>query len=308
MGIAKIYKTPTIAIIILNWNGMEDTIACLRSIQNQQNVYLNEILIDNGSTDNSVAVIRNEYPDITVIETGTNLGYAGGNNVGLKYALENGYEYIFVLNNDTILDSYCIENLMQDLYLNPKAACAGPKQLFYDQPEIIYYAGGIISRHGETVHSKKGESNQPNNNIATDTEWLNGAAVLFRAEALRSVGLFDDRFFLLFEDTDWSLRAGKAGYQLRYVPQARLWHKESATFGNWWSPQYIYYYTRNNFLWIEKNFPLFRRPYLYYHAMKRILHNTKNKIRQNPIESSIYQQAVGKGLKDYVLRRFGKRY
>src|SRR5262245_58214407 len=123
---------PEVAVIVLNWNGKDDTLSCLKSLRAQENIVVHTILVDNASIDDSVSAGRENFAEAEVIQTGANLGYAGGNNVGLNHALKRGFEYILVLNNDTVLDPYCLASLVADLKAHPNAAAAAPKALFLD--------------------------------------------------------------------------------------------------------------------------------------------------------------------------------
>ena len=297
-----------VAIVVLNWNGKNDTLACLHSLKGQEDVEVKVILVDNGSVDDSVLSVSDQFPNATVIENGVNLGYAEGNNVGIKYALDQGFQYIMVINNDTILAPQCIFRLLKDLQLHPDAAAATPKSFYFQAPDIIYFAGGKISRDGRTVHIGGGSYDGPKYNLPCNTEWLTGCAILFRSRSLKEVGLFESKYYLLYEDADWSLQARAMGYRLRFVPEATLWHKTSPSFGKTWSPLYLYYYTRNNFLWIERNFSLQEKPRLYYSALKRALDNALFRNKMLPLKDKyIIQRSVWKGIFDYVFRRFGQQ-
>ena len=294
-------------MIVLNWNGKDDTLSCLRSVRAQENVVVHIMLVDNASTDLSVSAVRESFPEAEVIQTGANLGYAGGNNVGLKHALKRGFEYIFVLNNDTVLDPYCLANLVADLKAHPNAAAAAPKTLFLDSPTTICFAGGRLSPEGAPDHVGMGQQDGPQF-FSCDTEWLTGCAILFRSQALKEISLFESKFFLLFEDLDWSMRARKLGYKLRFAADARLWHKASASFGKTFSPLYWYYYSRNNLLWIERAFTLRQRPRLYFSALKRTLYAVLFNTNMPRLERKQIRRSVTRGLSDYLFRRFDEQH
>jgi hypothetical protein len=299
---------PCVSVIVLNWNGKDDTLACLETLQAQRSVFANVIVVDNGSNDGSVSAVRNQYPNTTVIETGANLGYAGGNNVGISYALDRGAEYILVLNNDTVLDSHCVAHLVDDLEQHPRAAAAAPKSYFFDAPDTIYFAGGRILPNGGTVHIGRGSVDHPDICLRCDTEWITGCAMMFTADALQEIGAFESRFFVLFEDADWSLRARKTGYRLRFVPKAKLWHKVSVSFGEPWSPLFCYYFARNSFLWVERSFPRKRWPACFLSCITEA-YNLATTERGEPSHQNrkALKKAVVRGVLDYVFRRFGQR-
>lgn len=251
--------------------------------------------MDNASTDGTVSEICVQFPKVEIIENNQNLGYAGGNNVGLKRALDLGSDYIFVVNNDTILDPDCITHLVSDLEAHSEAAAAAPRSYFLDAPEMIYFAGGSIDEWGRHAHLGNDKKDIVLQSESISSEWLNGCAILFRSKALTKIGFFDERYFLLFEDSDWSLRARQAGYDLRVVFSARLWHKGSVSFERNSSPMYIYYYVRNNLLWIERHYLLPLRLRQFYRAVKRAFGKYPSR------------RAVITGVFDFIFRKFGKR-
>ena len=298
-----------VAVVVVNWNGKDYTLECLQSLQEQQRAAIEIVLVDNGSTDGSVFAVHQQFPGAVIIESGANLGYAGGNNLGLVYALDHGFEHILVLNNDTILEPDCTYKLLLDLRFHPDAAAAAPKSYYFEPPNKIYFAGGKINRDGTVHHIGDGCNDGPTYSKAIDVTWLNGCAIMFRSSALREIGLFEPDFFLFFEDTDWSLRARRAGYRLRLVPDARLWHKGSASFGMPTSPLALYYHTRNQFLWIERNFPLPEKLVLFYFALVQVGVRVRALCRAGNLRSETRQRrirAVCRGFRDYLLRRFGR--
>jgi GT2 family glycosyltransferase len=306
MSWVELSSSSRIAVVIVNWNGRAYTLECLRSLQEQQHTELEVVLVDNGSIDGSVCAVRGQFPDTVIIRAGSNLGYAGGNNLGLGYALDRGFEYVLVLNNDTVLAADCAYQLVMDLERHPDAAAAAPKSYYLDLPDIIYFAGGKIRRNGQTIHIGGNCSDGLEYGRAIDTEWINGCAILFRGSALREIGLFEPRFFLLFEETDWCLRARRAGYRLRFVPDARLWHKVSPSFDTAESPLFLYYHTRNQFFWIERNFPLPQKLALFAFALMRTGSNAFLRTKNLGLEIRRRQRkAIWRGLTDYVWRRFG---
>src|SRR5436309_4726879 len=138
-------NAPKVHIIILNWNGRADTLECLASVQRINFPDFETVVVDNGSTDGSEEAIRAAFPDITFIQTGENLGFAEGNNVGIRHAIECGADYVFVLNNDTTVDPNILAALVAEAEKNPNAAILGPKIYFYDRSDVINSAGGSIN-------------------------------------------------------------------------------------------------------------------------------------------------------------------
>lgn len=290
------------------WNQLEETIKCLESTQSLDYPNFHVLLVDNGSIDNSSIIAHHYFPDTSVLDNGKNLGYAGGNNAGIKLCIEREFDYILVLNNDTILDSSSLTLMVNDLEEHENAAAAAPKIFFYDSPSTIYYAGGLVSGVWHTVHKGYGEEDRSEFSEDAETDWLTGCAILFRRAALESVGLFEPRFFVLCEDADWSTRATRVGYKLRYVSNAKVWHKGSRSFGAQFSPTYMYYYTRNRLLWIERNFPWRQKRWIYRLALREsFTHPILHDAGLSPIEKSKLRRAIWQGIFDYGARRFGQR-
>jgi len=248
-------KSPDISIVLLNWNGMEDTLACLDSLRSLTFTNYNIIVVDNGSTDGSVHEIKTNFPDLTVIETGQNLGYAEGNNVGIRYALEHDAEFIFLLNNDTIVAPDVLDQLANAALQNPDAGVFGATLFYMDKPDTVWFAGAQWNAQKLVFDFPYQDQTLPNN-INTATDYACGAALFFRAEVAHSIGLLDARFFLVWEESDWCLRATRAGYGCKQVPTAYVWHKVGASFSGESSPLRQYFSFRNRLLWAEKNLSL----------------------------------------------------
>jgi len=293
-----------VTVIILNWNGKADTLSCLSSLK-EQTVPLDLIVVDNGSADGSEAAIRQAHPDITLLQTGRNLGYTGGNNVGIRHALATGATHIFVVNNDVVFDPRCVAELLADCMAHPNAAAAAPKCLYQSEPATVYFAGGQILRRGPAVHVGLGQPDGPEFDQPGTTDWITGCALFATRQAFERIGPFDNRFFLLFEDVDWSLRAREAGMPLRYVPTARLWHGGSKTFGDKRGTVYQYYFTRNGLLSLERHSSLLllvpRMMLFLWEARARVY-----RLGRTQEERTSLFRATTLGIKDYLLRRFGQ--
>lgn len=243
----------TVTVIILNWNGRLNTLQCLRSVRNVDYQGLVTIVVDNGSFDGSVEAIRNEFPDVLIIETGSNLGYAGGNNVGIRYAIDQGAKYALILNNDTIVDSDFIVQLVAAAESHVDCAFLSPRIYDADSPNTIYYDGGLWNSQRQVVEfiNKGKHESEIDNNSTKETTIIHGCALLFPISVVSSIGLLDERYFLLFEETDWSFRARKAGFRNYVVPMAKIWHVGAASFGGRNSPLRHYFHMRNYLLFAE---------------------------------------------------------
>jgi GT2 family glycosyltransferase len=245
---------PAVSIVVLNYNGREDTLACLRSLQHLMYPNITVIVVDNDSTDGSVEAIRATYPETTLLETGANLGFTGGNNVGIRYALEHSADYVMLLNNDTIVAPDMMNILIEVMENDPTIGVTGPTVYYYNAPDLIWSAGGKIDwSHGVTTMIGLNEEDKSQYGLSPrQVEFVTGCALLVRREVWERAGLLDEQFFMYYEETEWCVRAGRAGYKIMHVPQAMMWHKipldARAT-----TPGYFYYMTRNRLLFLHKS-------------------------------------------------------
>lgn len=249
-----------VTAVVLNWCGEEDTVACVRSLLGADYPALDILVVDNGSPDGSGARIQARFPEIPYLGIEKNVGYTGGNNLGIQRALESGADYVLILNNDTELESRCVSELVTALEASPGTGGVAPKMLYHAAPDRIWYGGGTISRlRGLGVHRREGEQdrNLPLEEVE-DVTFLSGCCLLVPADVLREVGGFAEDFFAYVEDVEFSARLRAAGYRLLYQPKARLLHKVPLP-GAEPSPLQIFLRDRNrrrfarrNFTWLER--------------------------------------------------------
>jgi GT2 family glycosyltransferase len=209
-----------VAIIILNWNGREDTIECLTSLQDMTYPHTEIILVDNGSMDGSVQAVSARFPEVHIIETGRNLGFTGGNNVGLTYALTTDADYVMLLNNDTVLPPDFLEPLVDYAEANPRAGVVGPKIYLHATRDLVWFDRAYMDRRGTILHADYKEPDPlPNDpRPAVPTAHIPGCALLIKRKVIQQIGMLDEDFYLLCEDSDWCLKAKKAGYQVVVIP------------------------------------------------------------------------------------------
>ena len=215
---------PRVAIIILNWNGKKDTFVCLESMRKETYGNKEIVLVDNGSTDDSVEEIRRAFPEVTLLALEKNLGFTGGNNAGIEYAVKKGADYVYLINNDTTVEPDALEKLVEAAEENPEAGLVAPVIHDMDPPCAIWFAGSALSlHHGAAWHDN---ARQPaRTEKPYEVPWVTGCAMLLRAELLGQLGGFDDRYFLSWEDVDLSLRVRDAGRKVMVAPTARIYHK-----------------------------------------------------------------------------------
>ena len=213
-----------VVVVVLNWNGWQDTLRCVASLETLQGVRARILLVDNGSTDGSVEQFKRHLPHIPLLESGGNLGFGGGCNVGIRHALESGAEYIWLVNNDADVAPDTLSAMVQ---LADTDTCLGAVgSVIYDgqqRDRVQVWGGGQVNVWLGTSRHRLGPGH---------VDFLSGASLLLRAQALRSVGLFDsDRFFMYWEDTDLGFRLRRAGWKLAVAPQSHVWHRESSSLG-----------------------------------------------------------------------------
>jgi GT2 family glycosyltransferase len=285
-------------INILNWNGYADTIACVESCNALQYTNFRVLIIDNGSTDGSERILRERFPDLEFIQTGTNLGFAGGNNIGIKYALNKGADFIWLLNNDTIVDPKALSELVNFAQHRDDIGIVGSKIYYYDHPDIIWFAGGRLQRcTGTSAHIGHLDKDEGRFSEIVEVAYITGCSLLIKREVIDNVGLMDERFFLYFEEIDWNQRVKERGYSILYVPTSIIWHKVSVSTGVD-SPSSHYYFSRNSLLFTLKHNPFF----LPTVTMKRLADIIYLLFHKKFAGAS----AAVRGLLDFFFFRFGR--
>lgn len=258
-----------ISIITVNYNGLEDTSELIASIPFDQ-YSIEMIVVDNASTLDEASIIQSRYPHVITIRNNKNLGFAGGNNVGIRAA--HG-KYLFLINNDTVFEECNLQGLISRLDTNPKIAIVCPKIRYAFGNKLIQFAGYTpLSRYTVRNHAIGcGEQDHGQYNIAHATPYAHGAAMMIRREAIKKVGLMSDEFFLYYEELDWSMRISEAGYEIWYDPSCTVYHKESQTTGQN-SPLRTFYITRNRLLLVRRNWyaPSKYISYIYLMALVAI--------------------------------------
>ena len=220
---------PLVYVMLLNWNDAENTIACLRSVYELDYPNFRVLVVDNGSTDGSDQAIREAFPQIELIANGRNLGFAGGANVGLGYVRRQGAVYVFFINNDTILDRSLLKELVRVAEAHPRAGLLTPKIYYYDDPTRIWAAGARLAPFPPRVKMiGLGKRDHPRYNTLRRVDYATGCALLIRREVLETVGGFDPIYWPIYhEDYDYCARVAKGGWEIWYVPTARMWHKDA---------------------------------------------------------------------------------
>lgn len=239
-------KRSRIVVILVNYNGIKDTVECVNSIE-QSTFPVDVIVVDNASENDDVEILSKDFPNIKVIKSTTNLGFAGGNNLGIKYAFKQGYEYITLLNNDTVID----KDMFMELYnFARKDLVTLPEMYYYDWPEKIWYSGGVVDKKtGIVKHIIEPVSEKDTTRAC---RFATGCCMMIHRNIIENVGMLEDRFFMYCEDEEYSLRLAKNNINIAVIPKAKLWHKVAQS-SKKDSAFYEYYISRNRMLCIKRN-------------------------------------------------------
>lgn len=257
-------------IVILTYNVKDDLLDCLRSVKKltQTDCQLRTVVVDNNSDDQTVEAVKGEFSDVKLIVNSKNLGYTGGNNEGIRYCLEQGADYILILNPDITVDKNLIKELLA-VAETKKSGIVGPKIYFSpgseyhrdrykpsDLGKVIWWAGGKLDWNNVmTVHRGVDEVDSGKYNQTEKTATIPGTAMFIKREVFEKVGLFDDKYFLYFEESDLCQRAIRAGFELWYAPKGLTWHRNATSTGIGSTLQ-DYYTTRNRLLFGFRYAPL----------------------------------------------------
>ncbi len=297
-----------IAIVIVNWNGKKDTLHCLASLEKLKvsKYKVAVTVVDNGSSDGSVDVIRKEFPHVYIIENNKNLGFTGGNNVGISHVLREGASYVWLLNNDTFVDAHALNEIVSS-FNDQHVGIAGSKIYFapghefhkdryasHERGNVLWYAGGSIdwnnmyASHRGVDEVDKGQYNQ-----VEETPFITGCSMMVKRNVFETVGMLDDRYYLYLEDVDFCLRAQRAGYKTLYVPSSKVWHMNASSSGGPGTILHEYYFTRNRLLLGFQFAPLRTRIALMREAIRFLFQG-----------SSVKKKAVI----DMIVGRFGRSH
>ena len=310
-------RSTKIYIIILNWNGKKDTIECLSSLKRVSFSSFQPLVVDNGSMDDSVAAIRAAFPEVPILENRANLGFAGGNNPGIEWALSKNAEWILLLNNDTIVAPDFLTAFMEAAEKQPTAKILGAKIYRYSEKTTIDHLGGFWNpKLGEFESFAQ---NQIDDGRSFETmepvDYVCGAALLMHRSVPETIGLLESRFFLFWEETDFCMRAKRSGFEVWTAPQAKIWHKVSSSFVGG-KPHMHYFWWRSRLLWIERNCPFEDRkklytkvifPELWKHLRHFALKSLQRLFSRNPAakQKALRYQAGLAGAFHYLIGRFG---
>ena len=259
-----------VAIILVNWNSYDLTNETIQSLNQTSYQDYDIICVDNASTDTSLTQLQNKHPNIIFLSCEYNTGFTGGNNKGMQYAIEKGYVYTLLLNNDVVVEKNFLEPLVKTLQENSTIGAAQPLIYFYHDRELIWNAGTSFNQwtgNTKTIgYNKKDEyqtyrqKNTTSSSAYQKIDWITGCAFMIKTEVLKKVGLLYEPFFIYYEDVDLSFRIQEAGYELAYVPSSVIYHiagmshkSATKTSEGYISPK-VHYLNARNHIWLLKKY------------------------------------------------------
>lgn len=264
-----------IAIILLNYNNYYDTFECIKSIYANQYTALKIFLVDNCSTDDSYLQLKQlqKIYDFELLKSDKNGGFSYGNNLGIRQALKEKFDYVLLLNNDTLVENLNFEKLLLPFKLNDKIMVTTAKILYNDNKELIWYDGGKINKlFAKVTHINY---RKKNNSINTSryVDFANGCLMCIKSELFSIIGLLNEDYFLYEEDTDFCYKIKKAKKKIYYLSTTFIYHKVNSTTKKTNNDNYQYYSVRNKFLFIKQNYFILAKPIVYICAIMLCLHN-----------------------------------
>ena len=287
-----------LSIITVNYNGLNDTCALIDSIPFNEDMEV--IVVDNGSRENEANMLQTKYPHIKAIRSDHNLGFAGGNNLGIKAAKG---EYLYLINNDTVFKNFNPQVLIKRLETSPKIGIVCPKIRFAWDNNPIQYAG-YTPLSSITVRNRAigfGEEDKGQYDTPHQTPYAHGAAMMLKHEVIYKVGLIPECYFLYYEELDWSMMITRAGYEIWYEPASTIYHKESQSTGQN-SPLRTYYITRNRLLLVKRNYTGMKKCLAYIYLQMIVA--TRDILRFIIKGRTDFIKATVKGLQDFRNSQF----
>ena len=233
---------PLVFVIVLNWNGKEDLLRCLGSLSGVKYGNFKTLVVDNASEDGSVQAVRENFPEVKVIQNSRNLMFSEGNNVGMEYALSQNSDYVLLLNNDIVVAPQFLTEMVLVAQSDPLIGMVGPKIYYYDNPERLWFAGGKVELwRGRIRHLGIREFDSGQYDSTRDIDYVTGCAILVNRGVIEKVGMLDASYYIYSEDVDWCWRAKNARYRSVLAPKAKIWHRISASTGGGLTPFKVYW-------------------------------------------------------------------
>lgn len=289
---------PTVGALIVTWNRRQDVLECIDSVKQSSYPRIAIYVVDNASTDGACEAIAARHPDVNLKRSEDNLGFAGGNNLGLDWVLEDGVDAVLLLNDDLVVGEEAVDRLVERLD-DPEVGALSPKVFVHSDPGRIWSAGGMIDSRGGAIQRHYGELDLGQADEPTEIDYAIGCAMLVKAEVVRRVGPMDPRYYMYYEECDWCRRMRQAGYRILYVPESHAWHKVGMN--GHIRNNAPYYFARNRLLYLREGGtdPL---SVAWIALSDTIRSAAANAVKGRPEESRLMVRAVA----DYYRQTFGK--
>ncbi len=299
--------TPSVHIVTINWNGLQDTLECLASLRAQDYPSVKVHVVDNGSANDEATTIEREFPEASVLRLEKNAGFCAGGNTGIRAALDAGADYVLLLNNDTIVPPQLISQLVDGSSSVKNVGAVSPVILYHPDKDLVWYAGSVWE--SETAgfrHLFSGRSRKE----LTATEpyksaYACGCCLLINASVLRNIGLMDERYFAYYDEADWCSRMQAGGLDCYVIPSAILYHKVSRSTASLIS---VYLRARNRLLWMNDHLSLRQRARSFSYLLKELVWNISNALGLRGKSRHLSRdesKAMLRAWRDYFFGKFG---
>jgi GT2 family glycosyltransferase len=299
---------PRIAIVTVNYHGVKDTLECLHSLQPQLDERTFAIAVDNDSPPSEILAIRAAFPTMLTIANPVNEGYAGGNNRGIELALQEGADWVLLLNNDTVVSDAIFKRLREAIASTKFSILGVVINEFHDrnqvQTEGVRFNPKGFPSFFQSISLPITNTDPP---TVSEVDIVNGCAVMISRSVFEAIGLIDERFFLICEESDFCLRAQAAGFKLGVVHETHVWHKHSVTFAKAGKPLQRYYGTRNLWLLLTKHWGGEGRRGLVASMLFYVRHTYHLFCHERELGNKVGAEAMMVGFRDALLGRYGNR-
>lgn len=293
---------PLVYTVILASHRLNDILDCLESISKTNYENNRTILLESRLGVDFLETVKREYPEVQIISLTENHGYAGNNNIGIRAAMDQGADWVLLLNDDTVLDPFCISSMIEAADRDSRVGIAGPMVYHFDEPDVIQSAGGRLGRAWQSIHMGLNETDHGQYANVRQVEWISGCALLVRCALVKHIGPLDQDYFLYWEEIEWCIRAGRAGWKILHIPYAKLWHK-GVRRDYEPSPYVTYYMTRNYLRTLTKH----KAPILIrVIALAGVFRNLVSwSVKPRWRFKREHRNAMWKGLVDFLHHRLG---
>ena len=293
-------KENKIGIVLVNYNGGKYQNDCIKTIYTQDYKNIDVVVVDSASTDGSIEKLEEEYPNVHVIREKENVGVAVGNNIGIKYCIGNGAEYVLLLNNDTELDSSLLQNLEKKA---SSSTVVVPKIYFYSPDNLIWFGGGDMDwKKASGYHIGLREIDNGQYDKEMDISYSPTCCMLLHKSVFEKIGYIDECTFMYYDDTDLCVRLTEKGISIKYVPDAFMWHKVSSSSGGMQSKIGVYYNNRNQLYFIKKYSSKVKFVDKFLIVTKGIVKGLIAPLRKRPNEKYILT-----AYKDFLFNKMGRK-